>query len=802
MSIAKVENIQLPMVALRGLVVFPKMVLHFDVARDKSIAAVRTAMEQDQTIYLVAQKDVKIDDPEYKDLFKTGVISKIRQIISSPDGESIRVVVEGINRAKITECIEGKDYLCVEVSEKKTSKVAKKDEDYEMALVRKIKDVFEDYADMTPKLSPDIILSVLSDEDSGSIADYITSILTVEYKEKQKILDLLNPLKRLETLCNIISRETQLLQLSEEITNKVNEQVDKNQKEYYLREQMKVISQELNDGVDELTEIEKFREDIKELDCCSEESKDKLLKECDRLSRMGSSSSEAAVIRNYITTCLALPWGVYTKDSLDLVKARKVLDKEHYGLDKVKDRIIELLAVRKLAPDIKGQIICLVGPPGVGKTSIAKSLSKAMGRKCSRISLGGVRDEAEIRGHRRTYIGSMPGRIINAIKTTKSSNPLILLDEIDKLGSDFKGDPSSALLEALDGEQNNTFVDHYLEIPYDLSKVLFITTANDKSTIPTALLDRMEVIDLYSYTHEEKFNIAKNHLVPKEIKAHGLKASNLKITDKALRQIIDGYTREAGVRKLERQIASICRKAAVGVASEEYKKLTVKPDGLEEVLGPIKFKQEEALTDEIGAVNGLAWTSVGGEMLKVEVAILKGKGNVELTGSLGDVMKESAKAAVSFVRSRALEYGIDEEFYKNKDIHIHVPEGAVPKDGPSAGVTMSTALVSALTNTPVNGKVAMTGEISLLGKVMPIGGLKEKSMAAYRAGIKTIIIPDDNTADLAEIDNVVKESVKFIPAKTLDQVFNIALIKSEKEFSKKGVLKTQFKKDIGVKYEI
>ncbi|MEG1614663.1 MAG: endopeptidase La, partial [Oscillospiraceae bacterium] len=558
---------------------------------------------------------------------------------------------------------------------------------------------------------------------------------------------------------------------------------------------------ELNDGEDEFAEIEGYREKIMSLESCDEDSKQKLLKECDRLARMGASSSaEATVVRNYITTCLSLPWGKYTKDNLDLSKAQKILDKDHYGLNAVKDRIIELLAVRKLSPDITGQIVCLVGPPGVGKTSIARSLAKAMNREYARISLGGIRDEAEIRGHRKTYIGSMPGRIINALVSSKSSNPLILLDEIDKLGTDYKGDPSSALLEALDGEQNFAFVDHYIEIPYDLSKVLFITTANDKSTIPAALLDRMEVIELYSYTHEEKFNIAKNHLVTKELKAHGLKASNLKITDESLRQIIDGYTREAGVRKLERQIAKVCRKAAVGVAKGEMKKMTLKPDGIEAILGPIKYKDDNVLGDEIGAVNGLAWTSVGGEMLKIEVVIMNGKGNLELTGSLGDVMKESAKAAISYIRSRAVELGIDENFYKDKDIHIHVPEGAVPKDGPSAGVTITTALVSALTRVPVKGDVAMTGEITLRGKVLPIGGLKEKSMAAYRAGIKTIIIPSDNSSDIAEIDNAVKSSVHFIPAKTLDDVLEIALIKSQP--SVKIDYNKSIKKDVGVSYEI
>jgi len=801
MSRTELIKQELPIVALRGLVVFPNMVLHFDVARKKSIEAVRAAMEDGQELFLVAQKDLRTEDPELEDLFKIGVVAQIRQIVRLPNSETVRVVVDGLRRAQIEKIVEGKPYLCGTIEEKRSAKISGKNADYELALVRQAKDIFDDYADIAPEMSPDIMLSIMLDESSDSLSDYIASILTIEFNEKQKLLDELNPIKRLEKLCAILIKETELLEIESDIARRVTEQVDKNQKDYYLREQMKAISIELNDGEDGLSEIEDFREKIRELKGCDEESRNKLLKECDRLAKMGGSySSEATVVRNYITTCLALPWGVHTKDNLDLNKAQKILDKDHYGLEKVKERIIEMLAVRKLSPDITGQIICLVGPPGVGKTSIARSLATAMGRKYARISLGGVRDEAEIRGHRKTYIGSMPGRIISAITTAKSSNPLILLDEIDKLSADYKGDPSSALLEALDGEQNFAFVDHYIEIPYDLSKVLFITTANDKSTIPPALLDRMEVIDLYSYTHEEKFNIAKKHLVPKELAAHGLKAANLKITDEALRVIIDGYTREAGVRKLERQIANACRKAAVGVAKDDFKKMTLKPQDIEAILGPVKYKPEKVLYDEIGAVNGLAWTSVGGEMLKIEVAILNGKGNIELTGSLGDVMKESAKAAISYIRSRSSQYNIDDNFYKEKDIHIHVPEGAVPKDGPSAGVTIATALVSALTQTPVSGKIAMTGEITLRGKVLAIGGLKEKSMAAYRAGIKTIIIPSDNVSDIAEIDNAVKQAVDFVPADTLDEVLRTSLINSP--LKSKISIKTQYKNDVGVSYEI
>lgn len=801
MSRTELMKQELPIVALRGIVIFPKMVLHFDVVRKKSIEAVRAAMEDGQELFLVAQKDLRTEDPEVSDLFKIGVIAQIRQIVRLPNSETIRVVVEGKMRAHIAELVDDKPYLCGIIEEKKIKKAPSKSADYQMALVRQAKDIFEDYADVAPKMSPDVMLSVMMDENCDSISDYIASVLIIGFDEKQKLVEELNPIKRLEKLCSILIKETELLEIESEIAIRVTEQVDKNQKDYYLREQMKAISIELNDGEDDLSEIEGFRKKITELKGCDEESRKKLLKECDRLTKMGSSSSaEATVLRNYITTCLALPWGVYTKDNFDINKAQKVLDKDHYGLEKVKERIIEMLAVRKLSPDITGQIICLVGPPGVGKTSIVRSLATAMGRKYARISLGGVRDEAEIRGHRKTYIGSMPGRIINAITTAKVSNPLILLDEIDKLGADYKGDPSSALLEVLDGEQNFAFVDHYIEIPYDLSKVLFITTANDKSTIPSALLDRMEVIDLYSYTHEEKFNIAKKHLVPKELLAHGLKASNLKITDEALRIIIDGYTREAGVRKLERQIANVCRKAAVGVAKGDLKKMTLKPQDIESILGPVKYKTEKVHDDEIGEVNGLAWTSVGGEMLTVEVAILNGKGNIELTGSLGDVMKESAKAAISYIRSRSTQYNIDDNFYKEKDIHIHVPEGAVPKDGPSAGVTIATALLSALTQTPVSGKVAMTGEITLKGKVLAIGGLKEKSMAAYRAGIKTIIIPSDNFSDIAELDNAVTKAVDFVPVDKLDQVFETALINSP--INTNISMNNQYKSDAGVRYEI
>ena len=620
----------------------------------------------------------------------------------------------------------------------------------------------------------DFILDVLAQEEPGVLADFIASNTAIDAAKKQIILCELNPLRRMEKLCAILRSEAQILKIEEDIQDKVQEQIDQNQREYYLREQMRAISVEL-DG-EEADEAAIFREQIEALNV-SDDVRKKLLQECSRLDKTNKSSPEAMVIRTYLETCIALPWGVYTEDSFDLQKARKVLDDDHYGLEKVKNRMIEMLAVRKLSPDIKGQIICLVGPPGVGKTSIARSVAQAMGRKYARVSLGGVRDEAEIRGHRKTYIGAMPGRIINAITYAGSCNPLILLDEIDKLGADYKGDPSSALLEVLDGEQNDTFRDHYIELPFDLSKVLFITTANDRDTIPGPLKDRMEIIELGSYTAQEKFNIAKKHLLPKQAKRHGLNGRTLRVSDAALREIIDGYTREAGVRKLERELASVCRKGAVAVA-DGAKCFSVKPADLETVLGTRKYRREDKFVkDEVGVARGLAWTAVGGEMLDVEAAVLDGTGKLELTGSLGDVMKESAHAAVSFIRSRALQLGIEPDFYKNKDIHLHFPEGAVPKDGPSAGITITTALVSALTGIAVKSSVAMTGEVTLRGRVLPIGGLKEKSMAAYLAGAKQVIIPQRNISDLDEVETIVKENVEFVPVGDVMKVLETALVR-------------------------
>ena len=703
-----------------------------------------------------------------------GVICDVQQILSSPNSENLRVAVEGISRGSVVEFQRTAPHLVALVQQRTTTRIKSEDKDYAQALVRVCKDDFQEYSLFVPNMPTDFILDVLAQEEPGVLADFIASNTAIDAAKKQIILCELNPLRRMEKLCAILRSEAQILKIEEDIQDKVQEQIDQNQREYYLREQMRAISVEL-DG-EEADEAAIFREQIEALDV-SDDVRKKLLQECSRLDKTNKSSPEAMVIRTYLETCIALPWGVYTEDSFDLQKARKVLDDDHYGLEKVKNRMIEMLAVRKLSPDIKGQIICLVGPPGVGKTSVARSVAQAMGRKYARVALGGVRDEAEIRGHRKTYIGAMPGRIINAITHAGSCNPLILLDEIDKLGADYKGDPSSALLEVLDGEQNDTFRDHYIELPFDLSKVLFITTANDRDTIPGPLKDRMEIIELGSYTAQEKFNIAKKHLLPKQAKRHGLNGRTLRVSDAALREIIDGYTREAGVRKLERELAAVCRKGAVAVA-DGAKCFSVKPADLETVLGTRKYRKEDKfIKDEVGVARGLAWTAVGGEMLDVEAAVLDGTGKLELTGSLGDVMKESAHAAVSFIRSRASQLGIEPDFYKRKDIHLHFPEGAVPKDGPSAGITITTALVSALTGIAVKSSVAMTGEVTLRGRVLPIGGLKEKTMAAYLAGAKQVIIPQRNVSDLDEVETIVKENVEFVPVSDVMKVLETALVR-------------------------
>ena len=776
------DDFILPTVALRGLVVFPEMTLHFDIGRKKSISAVKNAMLNKQDIFLITQIDMSEEVGGRRSLFDMGVVCEIKQLVRLPSGEYYRVVVEGKYRAQLLELVEEKPHLVSSVralatKESRTASITEAD-----AMMRYAKSLFETYASIQQKIAPDIILGVQSIHSAGKLADYIAGNLPLEYTSKQFVLEELGAMKRLEKLCVVLAREIELLDAMETIEDRVQAQMDDNQREYYLREQLKAIAEELGESESALSESEKYRERILALHL-EKESEEKLLQECDRMARMQPTSPESAVSRSYLDAVLALPWNQYSKENLNLENARKILDKDHYGLDEVKERILELLAVRKLSPDVKGQIICLAGPPGVGKTSIAKSLAKAMNRAYTRVALGGVHDEAEIRGHRKTYIGSMPGSIITAVTRAGTMNPLVLLDEIDKLASDYKGDPSSALLEALDPEQNNTFRDHYIEIPFDLSKVLFVTTANDVSSIPAPLLDRMEVIELYSYTAEEKFQIAKKHLVKKQLAENGLKPSQLRITDDALRLLIDGYTREAGVRKLERVIAKVMRKQAVKIADGYDKKISVRAADLEELLGARKYKPAAHGDDaQVGVVNGLAWTSVGGELLTVEAVVMDGTGKLELTGSLGDVMKESAKAACSFIRANAKTLGIDGQFYKEKDIHIHFPEGAVPKDGPPAGVTVTTALVSALANRPVRNDVAMTGEVTLTGKVLPIGGLREKSMAAYKSGITTVFIPEENVPDLQKIDKTVSEKVRFMPVKTVSEILDAVLLPNRTVF--------------------
>ena len=784
----------LPAISLRGLVIFPSMVLHFDVGRERSVAALKAAAAGDGKIFLVAQKDAGETEPSAENIYNIGVVAEIRQLLTTPDG-STRVLVEGLFRAKTIRAVPCRDYLKYEVKQLQTRGAALS-QSTETAAKRALKETFDLYASMSPKMPRDLYESIMSEEDCSRLFDKVVFNIMLSVEDKQRLLEANGTLQRIRMLIAMLHDEIEVIQAEIELGEQVREQVDKNQREYYLREQLKAISRQLGDSDSPAEEYDEYVEKIKALGL-QKDSEEKLINEADRLSKLSGSSQEAAVLRTYLDTVLSVPFNKKTKDKTDINAAAKQLDKDHYGLDKVKERILETLAVRTLAPDVKGQIICLYGPPGVGKTSIGKSIAKALGRKYARISLGGVRDEAEIRGHRKTYVGAMPGRIIEALRQAKTINPVILLDEIDKMGSDYKGDPSSAMLEVLDAEQNVAFVDHYIEVPVDLSDVLFITTANSLDTIPAPLLDRMEVIELSSYTREEKFNIAKKHLVPKQLKKHGESAKTLKITDSALYDIIDCYTREAGVRKLERKIADVCRKAAKSLVSGEQK-VVVNEGNLKDFLGVKKYQPEKlAARDEVGLVNGLAWTSVGGTMLPLEVLVLDGTGKTEFTGSLGDVMKESAKIAVSLTRSLAEKYNIDREFYKNKDIHVNAPEGAVPKDGPSAGVTLTTALVSALSGTPVRRDVAMTGEITLRGKVLPIGGLKEKTMAAYRAGITTVCIPKDNVPDIEEIDEKVKENIKFVPADDISTVLETALVltncsvngKSEKELPKKRVEK-------------
>ena len=776
----------LPVLPLRGLTAFPDMLIHFDVGRAMSIKALEAAMKDGQWIFLTAQKDLKTDRPTADDLYEVGTICIIKQILRLP-GDNIRVLVEGKDRARALhyqksedggECLKAQVEVLYDI-------LPLGGERREQALVRTVQNRFEEYAALAPRLSSDVALTVAAGGNAGYLADYIAQNIPIDFSVKQEVLEELNVNRRLTFLIRLLTEETEILRIEGDIQEQIKAAIDKNQKDYYLREQIKVIQSELGEQ-DVSAEAEEYREKIEKLGL-PEESASKLRKETERLAKMSGSSAEAGVIRTYLDTVLELPWKTSTRPRHDLERAQKILDRDHYGLEKVKERILEFMAVKTLAPDLKGQVLCLVGPPGVGKTSIARSIAEAMNRKYTRMSLGGVRDEADIRGHRKTYIGAMPGRIIAALRQAGSRNPLILLDEIDKMGNDFRGDPASAMLEVLDTEQNNAFRDHYIEIPFDLSDVLFVTTANDLSTVPRPLLDRMEVIELSSYTAEEKLHIAHDHLLPKQIKKHGLKGTQLIVPEETLSAVISGYTREAGVRRLEQVIAKLCRKAAKKIADGSAKRVTIHPADLEAYLGSPKSKEDNvSKEDEVGIVNGLAWTSVGGEMLQVEVAAVPGTGKIEITGNLGKVMEESAKAAVTFVRSRAEMLRIDPNFYKNTDIHIHFPEAAIPKDGPSAGITMATAIISALTGAPVRHEVAMTGEVTLRGRVMPIGGLREKTMAAYRAGIRTIIIPKDNQVDLEEVEQVVKDHVQFVIAAHMDTVMETAI-----DFSRRPAVTTR-----------
>lgn len=766
----------LPVLPLRGISVFPGMLLSFDIERPISLAALNAAMEADQTAFLVAQKDVSVEDPKETDLYKIGTVCRIRQVLRSPDGQgAAKVMVEGVSRAFLTRMTSRRRFFTAQVElieAMEDKRAAVKCE----ALIRQCYGLFGEYAEKTGAEVKELFKNILDSDDAGYIADYIAQNIYLRHVQKQMVLEELRPVRRIALINRILRRELDILDIEHSIHTSTAEHIARQQRDMFLREQLKAIQAELGEGPEELDEIDEYRQAVEQAEL-PDEVRAKLLKELGRMARQPFGSAETAVLRNYLDVCLELPWYTETEETLEIEKAKTALDADHFGLEKVKERILEYLAVRKLAPDNKGGILCLVGPPGTGKTSIAISVARSLNRKMTRISLGGVHDEAEIRGHRKTYVGAMPGRIMAGIQQAGSRNPVMVLDEIDKLGSDYRGDPSAALLEALDPEQNREFRDHFVELPFDLSDVFFITTANTTVTIPPALLDRMELIELGGYTDEEKLRIVKDHLLPKQRKLHGLNGNQLRISDAAIRELIARYTREAGVRILERQVAALCRKTSAAIVAGEKGKY-IRAGALEALLGPARFKDSRRSAGaECGLVHGLAWTQAGGEMLDAEVGVMDGTGKLEITGNLGDVMKESCRAALSYIRSHAAELGVDADFYKTKDLHIHFPEGAIPKDGPSAGVTICTALVSALSGRPVRQDVAMTGEITLRGRVLPIGGLREKTMAALRAGIHTVLIPSENEPDLAKIDPTVRAALNFICAERVETVLDAALVK-------------------------
>ncbi len=768
-----IKTTSLPMIITRGLVIFPKTLMHFDIARKKSLQALEQAMVENQLAFLAMQNDILTEEPALEDVETVGTVCRIKQIVKMPNS-MVRVLVEGLYRAKICDVISEKPFPTVLVEEM----IPEDEGDTELlfeALSRRLIAEFQNYCSGTQKMKPEVLASLETIEDPAELTDTVSANVQLKLSDKQKLLEMANLTERMEELITILMKETEILELDHAIGAKVKRQMDENQKEYFLREQMKAIQEELGDKDGIGLEMKEFEENLREAGV-PEDVYIKCKKELDRLSKMQFGNPEGNVIRTYLSWVCDLPWNKRSEENLDLDRAAKILDRDHYGLTKVKERILEYLAVKKVTGTLAGPILCLVGPPGVGKTSIARSIAESLGKKYVRISLGGIRDEADIRGHRKTYIGAMPGRIIQAMKQAGTENPLMLFDEIDKMASDHRGDPAAALLEVLDSEQNSKFRDHFMEVDFDLSEVLFVATANTLDTVPRPLLDRMEIIELSGYTAEEKYQIAKRHLLPKQREKHGLTAKNFKVTEKALRNVIEYYTKESGVRGLERTIATLCRKADLVLAKDSEAVVRVSDKNLVEYLGKKKFLFDSvSKQDEVGVVTGLAWTQVGGDTLSVEVNIMPGTGQTELTGQLGDVMRESAKAAISYVRAGSEALGIEPDFYKERDIHIHVPEGATPKDGPSAGITIATALVSALTKRPVNREVAMTGEITLRGRVLPIGGLREKTLAAYRSGIKIVLIPKDNEKDIDELETVVKENIQIIPVRTMEEVLSVAL---------------------------